>query len=185
MKSVAEFESMNLMPRSFNVSQASLRLYLIQSGKSPLSVSGEGGGLADRVVRRIQINEGAFREVFERGGVVALEDGHVCGPEVGRNGSQPFFVDDIGVLVSTERGVELSSGVDTVQAVEAGLIEIDDAACPLHRRQMGIDALIAILSSHFVEVFRRVLVLFQVGNESLNVILDDSIDVHEPRHCNR
>lgn len=67
---------------------------------------------------------------------VAYLDAHSL--ERGAGGSERFLVADPGVFVAADRDVELSLAVHSVEAVVAGLVQIDGARRPLHVAQIDV-----------------------------------------------
>ncbi len=53
-------------------------------------------------------------------------------PQCPGNGQKVLLITDVGPTVSAKGNVELAPGVDTPQIVVAGLVEVDEPACPLN-----------------------------------------------------
>ena len=88
----------------------------------------------NRNVRRVKKHEVTWFGVFgKHGGIVAADN---CGI-LERFGSftQGLNVADFRVLVFSEWSIELSLAIDSIQAVETGLVQVDRSRRSFYRRQ--------------------------------------------------
>ena len=98
-----------------------------------LRVSFEIRVFGNRNIRWIEKHEIVWFRVFgQYGGVISADD---CGfPECLGSLTQGLRVADFRVLVFSEWSVELSFAVDSIQAVETGLVQIDCSCRGVDRR---------------------------------------------------
>lgn len=93
--------------------------------------------------------------------IITVEDSNLA-LQVVAHGFNKFLVDDIGMSIPSIGFVELPSRVDSVEAVIAGLVKVNNTGGTFWRRTLRILGF-TILRAYLVEIFGAVLggVLFQ------------------------
>ena len=97
---------------------------MLRAVKTALLITGKGAGDVDRVIRRIEIDKVTFTGICYRRSEIALREGDVIVPKILVDPAQRIRITDGGVLITAKRRIELPRGIYPVQAVIAGLIQI-------------------------------------------------------------
>ncbi len=158
---------------------ALLQTDLLVPAKAALVIAGEARCIGDRVVGRIEIGEAASFHAEERFGEVLVVERDLVRVEIAAHRPQHGLVDDIGVFVTSERGVEFAGGIHPEQSVKTGLVEVNQPGCPFNLRQALVPGLVPVHIPDGVEIFGSVLVTPERVDQRLHVVADDPVNGHQ------
>lgn len=133
-----------------------------------LRVAGEARGGGDGLVRWVEVDEVSWACALEEPVEARLHNLRAFQNIAGHMKSG--MVDDTWVFVAADGDVKLTAAVDPMQAVEAGLIQVDE-----HRGTLGLVA--PGLLKCVVLLTSRVVALFAVTDGELLEALDHTFDV--------
>ena len=175
MNGVSLFDSITLQPRATSVRAVSASARCSSAPNASGGVAREVRGRRDRIVRRIEVDEVAAparrrpRSDSRRGAARRAR-----APTLRR--AQRVGHADRRIGVAPDRHVEGAGAVDAPQAVEAGLVEVDE-----RRRAIGARSTTASRSFH--RVARRVVVRLVVRVAVMLERLITRGDVASRRRC--